>query len=198
MKKQIVKAVCLISLLLSPHLIIAQVQVDNIAPGAASSFPHCFYPFNGQILFCANNTFNNNQVYISDGTASGTTMLTNIPNTIDQFFNDFNDNGASTYMNVTSGGQFFFYNNKYYFYINPCINSAGTASCGKMNIWQTDGTTAGTYQIDTLPTSLFNSQFFILTNSLGQANLCAFITVLPWGSVEGVINSLYEYNLAIT
>lgn len=183
MKKSIITMIILIS----TGIVNAQTLVKDISPGASSSTPYAFYPFNGKLLFCAYNSFNKNQVYISDGTAAGTTMLTTLPYTQYPFEIEL-ENPAITY---TSGGGFFYFNNKYYFLALRDSVYFG-AIAGKYSIYQTDGTVLGTSQLDTLPIIARCSDFFIAKNSIGQDNLCAFIRTIP--DTGGVPYHLFKYN----
>ncbi|MBK7311472.1 MAG: hypothetical protein IPI93_11970 [Sphingobacteriaceae bacterium] len=70
-----------LSIALANINLFSQTLVKNIEPGSASSNPTSFYPFKNKLVFSAYTSFNGWQFYITDGSSSGTQMLTNIPNT---------------------------------------------------------------------------------------------------------------------
>lgn len=179
--KKVLLAISIIALSVGVY---AQIQVKDINPGAGSSNPYLFYPFDSKVLFCANDGTNGDQVYVSDGTNAGTVRLTNLPTL---GFVSFGSTGT-----LGSGGNFKKINNKYYFFAKGLTSSS--ASSFMYNLWETDGTMLGTSQIDTFPPIGLMSPFFVLKNSSGQDNLCSFLQALP---ASGAItyNSLYRFNL---
>ena len=94
-----------------------------IPTSGASAYPIHMTVYNGKIIFSANNCVNGEELWSSDGTASGTTMLKDV-------------------MTGSGGGckvsKPYLCNNKAYF-----VADNGTGA----ELWITDGTTAGTTQI---------------------------------------------------
>ena len=150
----------------------AQVMVKNIEPGANSSYPSNFYPFKDKLIFSASTNFNGSQVYITDGTASGTIQLTNfacanctnnwlLGNTTNPF--PYSGNVAGMFTDIDSLGYFFGQESQ--------LNNGSTTY--SLCLYKTDGTTNGTKKItssnDTLNSS--GSRFFKWNNMI-----CAFVT----------------------
>jgi hypothetical protein len=154
----------LLSLIIISISLIAnsQVLVKNIEPGAASSYPQAFYPFKDKLIFVAYTNFYKFQLYITDGTSSGTNQLTNtINNSLARYY-DYNlvlNNGnqfpweSETTTNTDIDSLFFFF----------CKNSTG-----KFNIWKTNGTVNGTTQITSDNDNIYleGSRFFKLNGKI--------------------------------
>lgn len=100
--------------------------LKDINNGAANSKPGGFFGYNGQTFFSANNGTDGEELWISDGTTAGTKMLKDI------------NAGAAPGVSIPYYGEYFFaaYNGKLYF-------PARDMSHG-IELWETDGTTAGT------------------------------------------------------
>lgn len=138
------KKLLLISIILVNGFAKAQVtQVSDIYPGAVSSIPA--YAKNrivhaGRIIMGANgSSVYSTQLWSSDGTVDGTALLKKI----------------ST-VNTASNPQGFMYfapTNKVYFSANNGVNSNGT---NNYELWETDGTLAGTVMTKEVNTSSVN------------------------------------------
>ena len=101
----------------------------DVNPGAGSSSPGGFITYNGQLAFSATNSSGQQQVYISDGTAAHTTPLTSFT-------------AASLPLRYAT-----VFNGKLYFIAN-ITSGAGTG----MQLWQTNGTVAGTSLVKQITT----------------------------------------------
>ena len=97
--------------------------VKNIYPGGrfSDSRPGVFTELNGKLYFSANNTFDNRELWVTDGTTAGTQLVKEI--TADSFNGSDPDN-------------FILFNDKLYFSADNLVNGR--------ELWVTDGTTAGT------------------------------------------------------
>ncbi len=110
--------------------------LKDINSGAAHSKSKGFFAYNGQTLFSANNGTDGSELWISDGTTAGTKMLKDI------------NVGSGNGINVDYYGEYFFeaYNGKVYF--------AATDMTHGIELWETDGTPAGTkITVDYYPVS---------------------------------------------
>lgn len=104
------------------------VLLMDINPGAENSVPLFFQRVGDKVYFQADNGTDGTELWATDGTAAGTLMLLNInPST-----NPFPENNSDPY-------GFIEYNGKAYFQANDGTNG--------MELWVTDGTTAGTYML---------------------------------------------------
>jgi ELWxxDGT repeat protein len=121
-------------LLINFSTIFSQELVKNIEPGAGSSYPTNLYPFKNKLIFWAYTNYNGYQMYITDGTSTSTTMLTNIPNT--------------TPTNPSPGtsiqDKFIQIDSLGFFYV---ITSTSGSSITRLNIYRTNGTVDGTYRL---------------------------------------------------
>ncbi len=156
----------------------SQSLVQDISPGLASSYPHAFYPFKNGLVFGADNSFNRNQLYYSDGTGTGTVMLTNFPNAGNHNFSynspigSAETGGGFCFTEIDSLGYFFAYDSAQYYYA----------------LYKTNGTALGTLPI-TSPLVLYGtSRLFKLQNKI-----CAFIS---YGSSSNN-NGLLTYDPAL-
>lgn len=139
--------IALLLLCLNSYAQISQVkdifpgQTTNVENGAA---PTNLFDFNGSLLFRANDGVNGVELWKSDGTDAGTSLISNIAPTTT------NSNPAN----------FIIFNNKVYF-----SATTGTAVSGS-ELYSTDGTTAGTAIIkDINPgTANGNPQNFVVLN----------------------------------
>lgn len=106
------------------------VLVKDIRTGPASSVPTAFIEMNGVVFFIANDGIYGNELWKSDGTAEGTVLVKDI--------NPGSADGVN-YCSYCGGKAFIVMNNKLYFQANNGING--------QELWETDGTEAGTKQV---------------------------------------------------
>lgn len=137
----------------------SQVLVKDIEPGAAPSTPQEFYPFKDKFVFVAYTNFYKFQLYITDGTSSGTKQLTTTIN-----------NYPASYYGLTSSDQLSLAN-LLGTTINTDIDSLLFFFCknstGKINIWKTNGTVNGTNQITSDNDNLgIGTRFFKLNSKI--------------------------------
>ncbi|MBL0342892.1 MAG: T9SS type A sorting domain-containing protein [Bacteroidetes bacterium] len=95
-------------------------MVKDIRTGTISSNSGSFYPFNNKVCVDADDGINGTEPWVSDGTVTGTFMLTDV------------------YSGSSSGAPFFLSNVSNKLYLKANNNTNGT------ELWKTDGTTAGT------------------------------------------------------
>ena len=120
--------------------------VKNIRPGSFSSSPHDFGLVNGKLLFSAeaDPTTTGDELWISDGTESGTVFLKDLL-------------PGATGSNISGpDGRLFVSNGVAYF---EARNSTGTAA---RQLWRSDGTAAGTFLLFTHPDG-FDARLLSLT-----------------------------------
>jgi ELWxxDGT repeat protein len=117
-----------------------------------NSNPDQFINVNGTMYIHTKDRGSNNQIWKSDGTAAGTTLL------IDQIL----------YSNQTTPVQMFNMNNTLYFFANPNSGSPNNAT-----LWKSNGTVVGTVLIDSLitgsnfdPTQAQPRNFTVVGNNL--------------------------------
>jgi ELWxxDGT repeat protein len=165
------KALLFLLFLAKSNFCESQVLVKNIEPGAASSNPQMFYPFKDKLLFVAFTTFYNWQLYVTDGTSTGTQQLTQTLN---------NYPAANTYGGQNPGGAFTDIDSLLYFF---CMTSTG-----KINIWKTDASVNGTKQITNNNDNIFATatRFFKL-----NGKIC---TILQTQSQFGQPYNLFVYD----
>ncbi|MBI4931977.1 MAG: T9SS type A sorting domain-containing protein [Bacteroidetes bacterium] len=140
----------------------SQVLVKDISPGLGNSHPHVLYPFKGNLVFAADDGFNGPQLYYSDGTASGTIMLTNL-------------------LNQSIGGNGYSFSYDLNPYTTPSTSNVGGCfteidSIGYLfgtdygsslyKLIKTDGTIAGTqyFTLPSAPGSFYATRFFKMQN----------------------------------
>lgn len=124
-------------------------NVEKLAiNGTDFSNPSGFFEWNNQVIFTASTNDNGNELWISDGTVSGTKMIKDIyPGTESSWCKDF-----------------VLYNNKLYF--------AAADTLSNMELWMSDGTTTGTVKVKEINTNTNNlrqsspSEFKIYNNKL--------------------------------
>ena len=148
-----------------------QQLVSNISPGLGNSNPKGVYPFKENVVFTANDGFHGVQLYYTDGNASGTIRLTDIPDSPSLLYEStYNFGGKlSNFKEIDSLGYFF-------------------GNFGGNNVmFKTNGTTSGTSAISGTLLVLNASRFFKLDNKI-----CAFIQLLP--AAAGVFNHIIIYD----
>ncbi|HLO70307.1 MAG TPA: ELWxxDGT repeat protein [Flavipsychrobacter sp.] len=179
--------------------------VKDIQPGVASSAPVYFTVYNGKLYFVAETTVSGSELWVTDGTAAGTTIFKELnPGagdgvkatqkveykgklvfsasdtafTSDLWMTDGTLAGTTKIKDMNMGlfsgsvGSFANLNNKLYF---PVINYS---SNNRVELWETDGTDAGTKLVfanDTIKTQLpwvykNNLYFFSAPSSSGYAS----------------------------
>ncbi|MBP6333980.1 MAG: T9SS type A sorting domain-containing protein [Bacteroidia bacterium] len=174
------------------------VEVKDIYPGAIGSNPHFITSFNGKIYFIAKDAMNGWELFCSDGTAGGTFMLKDIVPGPAGAFNDGTD--------VSIDPQFKVCGNYLYFVTD---NNGFTPVEG--HLWRTDGTTAGTIQLETtlepkipfgplnknvVTGCLYNEFFFQATGGVSNSNLWKTDGTVA-GTVEVMINSAFDVNSSL-
>jgi len=102
------------------------VLIKDIQAGIQSSTPLQFLAFNGKVYFTADNGVNGREIWVSDGTDAGTQLLMDV--------NPGNAGSDPEQLRVFNGKVYFFAYN-------------GTSG----NLYQTNGTVAGTALVQTLP-----------------------------------------------
>lgn len=100
----------------------------EINPGPAGSNPFAFDTLNGKMIFIAATDTAGHELYTSDGTQAGTTLLKNI-NPGSGGISSPNDNWKRV---ILDGSKYFFY---------------GDDGLAGLKLWMTNGTTAGTQMI---------------------------------------------------
>jgi len=136
--------------------------VKDINPGAASSNPANLIAFNNILIFSATTSSNGVEVWKSDGTASGTGTV-----------RDINPGAASSNPANFALGNLFTTNFVYF--------TANGGATNGVELWRTDGTTAGTLLVKDInpgpassnPTNLVNvdgTLFFAATVTTNGAN----------------------------
>ena len=147
--------------LLSLFVFVLQVQSQNsillkdIQGGTGGSNPANFIEINGKTIFTASDPSVFVELFISDGTEQGTTLL-----------KDINPTGASFPNN------FIFYNNKVYFSASNGLNG--------VELWVTDGTSGGTSMVKDINVGsnssnpagfvLYNNRLFFSANTFVNGN----------------------------
>ena len=146
--------------------------VKDINPGIVPSYPFSSFPdnlteFNGQLFFTANDGVNGNELWVNNGTLTGTQLLADI------------NSGSSYYYSYSSGS-----------YASNLTEANGllffTANDGFTGneLWVSDGTTAGTQLLlDINPTGSYYGYYGYYSypsgsyaNNLTEANGLLFFT----------------------
>lgn len=104
--------------------------VRDINPGLADGEPEDLFAWNGQLFFEADDGVSGNEVWMSDGTEIGTTMLRDI------------HVGAGS-----SNGYGFIGWDRNFTAMNGLVYFAATSSDSPASLWQTDGTESGTTHV---------------------------------------------------
>jgi len=153
-------------------------MVKNIRSGSSSSFPGLFTLINNVVYFTANDGSNGNELWTTDGTDAGTVMVT-----------DLTSGSGSTF---STSSKTALYNNELFFAIGTEIWKTNGTETGTVlvidvinnvedlevfnnklyifnfnsSFWESDGTTAGTMQIDVPEIEEFfhNNQTLVVGN----------------------------------
>ncbi len=131
-------------------------MVCDINPGPNSSFPDNMVEFNNKLAFFSYTDALGYELYISDGTSSGTTLIKDCnPGTAHgQIYTGttYTSGGTSyPYLMVLNRYKPIVYKNKLYFFASNGING--------YELWSTDGTTAGTQMVQDINPGSGNSLF---------------------------------------
>ncbi len=121
-------------------------MVWDIFPGTSSSFILGLTNINGTVYFSANDGVNGIELWKSDGTLSGTVLVRDI-------------NPGSNNSNAGQYGMFLGINPPSFFLVNGKIVFTATTSTNSIQLWSTDGTTAGTQVLSNIPVSNLSSNF---------------------------------------
>ncbi|MEO8149961.1 MAG: T9SS type A sorting domain-containing protein [Bacteroidia bacterium] len=136
------------------------VKVNDINPGTQGSHPRDFLVFNNTLFFLAYTPATGSELWKTDGTTAGTVMLKDIFPGTNSAFVDYNGNTAITLLNVwEQGGSFFFVAN----------TDNSVAFSNDLELWKTDGTTAGTVRVKDINAGTQGShpsQFLVFNNTL--------------------------------
>ncbi len=124
------------------------VQVKDIYPGAGhGSDPHFMTDYNNKVYFTANDSVHGLEVFVSDGTSAGTHVLKDImPGTAGALDDGY---GGSFNPHFTVAGNYLFF-----------LANNDVLPPGQAHLWRTDGTEAGTIQLETtLQPALYATQY---------------------------------------
>lgn len=124
-------------------------MVSDIWPGHGSAYPSFMTLYNGQLYFTANDSVHGYELWATDGTASGTRLV-----------KDINPGKAESYPAGT-GSTFTVYNGRLYFRADDGLHG--------VELWSTDGTTAGTSLVADIapgPFSAGASPLYVYHNAL--------------------------------
>ena len=99
--------------------------IKDINPGLGESDPHTFIPFNGKVYFWANDIVHGDELWVSDGTTAGTTLVKDLYPGIQGSSSGFGSTPAIL-------------NNKFYF---------SGKNANDPLLWQSDGTAIGTVPV---------------------------------------------------
>lgn len=138
-------------------------MVRDMNPGLGGSDPANFTELNGKVYFAANNGTAGRELWVTNGTSTGTTMVM-----------DINPGANSSNISpfVAMGGMLYF--------------TAHTEFSGR-ELWRTDGTTAGTIQVRNINTKQPNGLVSPTAPSSGSnpANLFAWNNKLYFSANNG-------------
>ncbi|WP_456438052.1 ELWxxDGT repeat protein [Psychroserpens sp.] len=125
-------------------------MIDDINPDNQFSNPSSFVEFNGLVYFKAETKEKGNELWKTDGTAAGTELVKDI------------NPDAEDGMNSSSFGNIAVLNNKLYFFANEGTNG--------FELWESDGTNAGTMIVKDINTgannSMRNGEIIVYNNEL--------------------------------
>jgi ELWxxDGT repeat protein len=135
------------------------VRVKDIRPGPVGAFPGDQYSggplivVNGRLVFAADDGVHGEELWVSNGTATGTKLLKDI------------DPGSASSLPVYGPGSWAVVGNKAFFTANDGSGTGG-------QLWATDGTPGGTYKVtDVNPTQPTSS----LSDLTAAGNLLFFL-----------------------
>ncbi|MEJ7586837.1 MAG: T9SS type A sorting domain-containing protein [Ferruginibacter sp.] len=136
-------------------------DINTGSAGADSSNPRLFYQFNNTVLFLATDANNGEEVWRTDGTSGGTTILA-----------DINPGAASsTGIELLPGVTFSIFNSFHTFNNRVFFTAYNGTSSGQ--VWGTDGTTANTSLLkDIVPGQSLS--FIVLADAVNYPNKFIF------------------------
>jgi ELWxxDGT repeat protein len=123
--------------LLVPTYILAQIPIKITNTPSAGSDPSGFVTYKGRFYFSASSATDGLEIYSTDGTPGGTSLLKNI--------NTLPGKGSEV-------SSYAIYNDKLYF---------GATNATGAGLWVTDGTTAGTTLVKDLSSVMFSDPIFL-------------------------------------
>jgi len=149
------------------------LDINTGHAGADSSNPRAFYLLNSTVLFAATNSTNGEEVWRTNGTVAGTSILMDI-NT---------GPASSTKFEVVPGFSVPFLNTFHTFNNRAYFNAYDGASTGE--IWSTDGTPANTGLVkDVVTGSLLSPSYVLLTDAVNLPNKFIFSAANQAGRSE--------------
>lgn len=136
------------------------VMVKDIYPGSSDSNPYGFIVYNNKLYFIATNGTNGYELWQSDGTNAGTTIVMDL--------NPGSNNGFFTApISSDSYGVLIIFNNKLYFRADNGVSGH--------ELWQSDGTVAGTVLVNNLMSGMGSSYPNALMPNGNRLYFSAFI-----------------------
>jgi ELWxxDGT repeat protein len=151
------------------------VLVKNINPGSASGYAFSSWPreltaVNGILFFTAQTQTNGRELWRSDGTSAGTTLVKDIRPGIDVFSNDQPFSGDPLHLTNVGGTLYF---------------TADDGTNGR-ELWKSNGTSAGTVLVKDIYTGLINSS---TPSNLAEVNGTLFFTALDLANGQALWKS---------
>ncbi|MDD3280017.1 MAG: T9SS type A sorting domain-containing protein [Bacteroidales bacterium] len=113
-------------------------MIKDIYPGTESSWAKEFTLYNNKLYFTAADTLSNMELWVSDCTTTGTVKVKEI-------------NTNTNNLRQSSPSEFKIFNNKLYFTAKPNLN--------QVYLFESDGSSTNTFQIDTSITSAYPPNF---------------------------------------
>lgn len=158
------------------------ILIKDINPGKPGSYPQALAEVNGKLLFRATDATMGYELWVTDGTTNGTQLL-----------KDFDNSGSNGFHTIYSEIRHrlnevnisYVKDNVYYFGADDKVHG--------LELWRTDGTTAGTYMIDDLATTPDKS-------AGSQLNYLFIDSAYIWMSMSDgkTGNELYRYRIGDT